>query len=201
MLYNDGVTHEFDLKLWVCLQQDFNVTELTREILKPSIDATSMIGENFSTHQSLEQTRDISSCSVAQLLMFLQCLDDVWNEDRGKWNDVRDLLSAMCVMGSRVIVTTWNTPVASVMNTTPAHYSQNLSEKESVSLFFKYAFGDQQLAEQFPKLKHIGEQIVQKCRGVLLALKTLVSLLCSKTDEREWMYVRDNEIWELKQRP
>ncbi|XP_024024458.1 disease resistance protein RGA2 [Morus notabilis] len=203
LVYNDDkVTEKFDLKLWVCVQQDFNVTELTRKILISSISATNTV------HQSLKQTRDISNLSIDQLQLFLQSilkdkkvllvLDDVWNEDRGKWNEVRDLLSAVCTMGSRVIVTTRNTQVASIMGTTPTHHLECLSRVDSLSLFFKYAFVDEQEAARFPKLKDIGKQIVQKCGGLPLALKTLGSLLCSKTDEGEWTDVRDSEIWELK---
>ena len=55
------------------------------------------------------------------------------------------------------------------------------------------------MADKFPKLKEIGRKIVDKCRGVPLALKTLGCLLYSKTDESEWKYIRDSEKWELKQ--
>ncbi|XP_024024456.1 putative disease resistance protein RGA3 [Morus notabilis] len=203
LVYNDDkVIEKFDLKLWVCVQQDVSVTELTRKILISSISATNTV------HQSLKQTRDISNLSIDQLQLFLQSilkdkkvllvLDDVWNEDRGKWNEVRDLLSAVCTMRSRVIVTTRNTQVASIMGTTRTHHLECLSEEDSVSLFFKYAFVDEQEAARFPKLKDIGKQIVQKCGGLPLALKTLGSVLCSKTDEGEWIYVRDSEIWELR---
>ncbi|XP_024032005.1 disease resistance protein RGA2-like [Morus notabilis] len=203
LVYNDGrVANEFDAKLWVCVQQDFNVTEVTREILISSISATNTV------HQSLKQAGDVSNLSVDQLQLFLRSilkdkkvllvLDDVWNEDRGKWNEVRDLLSAVCAMGSKVIVTTRNTQVASIMGTTRTHHLECLSEEDSLSLFFKYAFVDEQEAARFPKLRDIGKQIVQKCGGLPLALKTLGSVLCSKTDEAEWIYVRDSEIWELR---
>ncbi|XP_017977185.1 PREDICTED: disease resistance protein RGA2 [Theobroma cacao] len=46
----------------------------------------------------------------------------------------------------------------------------------------------------------IGEKIVEKCKGVPLAVRTLGSLLFSKTDEYEWILLRDNEIWRLEQR-
>ncbi|XP_024029133.1 putative disease resistance protein RGA3 [Morus notabilis] len=210
LVYNDDkVTQEFGLKMWVCVQQDFNVAELTREILKSAISATSTINENFSIDQALKGTNDISNLSVDLVQIFLRTtlkdkkillvLDDVWNEDRSKWNEVKDLLLTACANGSRIIVTTRNSSVVSVMGTTPAHNLECLSEEKSRSLFFKYAFGDEQLAEQFSKLKDFGKQIVQKCKGVPLALKTLGSLLSSSTDEGEWKYVRDSEIWELTQ--
>ena len=41
----------------------------------------------------------------------------------------------------------------------------------------------------------IGEEIVKKCKGVPLAVKSLGNLLYSKLDERNWKFVKDNEIW------
>ena len=44
----------------------------------------------------------------------------------------------------------------------------------------------------------MGKDIVRKCGGVPLAVKTLGSQLYSKTDERQWKLIRDSEIWELE---
>uniref|UniRef100_A0A199UBI9 Uncharacterized protein n=1 Tax=Manihot esculenta TaxID=3983 RepID=A0A199UBI9_MANES len=51
---------------------------------------------------------------------------------------------------------------------------------------------------QNSNLTTIGGEIVRKCKGVPLAVLTLGSLLYSVTDEREWEFIRDSEIWELK---
>ena len=54
------------------VQQDFNVTELTREILKSSIVETNKKNGNFAVHQLLKQPRDFSNLSIHQLQMFLK---------------------------------------------------------------------------------------------------------------------------------
>ena len=41
----------------------------------------------------------------------------------------------------------------------------------------------------------IGEEIMKKCKGVPLAVNSLGNLLYSKLDERNWKFVKDNEIW------
>ena len=41
---------------------------------------------------------------------------------------------------------------------------------------------------------------MKKCHGVPLAVRTLGSLLFSKTEERDWISIRDNEIWKLEQK-
>ena len=46
----------------------------------------------------------------------------------------------------------------------------------------------------------IGDAIVKKCKGVPLAVKSLGSLLYSKLDEHDWIFVRDNEMWKLNRK-
>ncbi|GMN70392.1 hypothetical protein TIFTF001_039444 [Ficus carica] len=78
------------------------------------------------------------------------------------WNEVRDLLLTVGGKGSKIMVTMRNSSVALIMGTTPPHNLECLSEDKSRSLFFRYAFGDEILAEQLPKLKGFGWQIVRK---------------------------------------
>ncbi|XWS63548.1 hypothetical protein CRYUN_Cryun06bG0109000 [Craigia yunnanensis] len=68
-----------------------------------------------------------------------------------------------------------------------------------VSLFLKLAFKEGE-EKQHPNLVEIGEKIVEKCKGVALAVKTLGSLLCSTIEEHDWKLVRDSEIWMLEQK-
>lgn len=99
-------------------------------------------------------------------------LDDLWDDDCSKWIKLRDLLSSVSAKGSKIIVTTHNTSVASVVGTTLPYNLENLSEDDSLSLFLNCVFGDEQLAEQFSGLRDIGCQIVQKYGGIPLAIKT-----------------------------
>ncbi|KAH9689102.1 hypothetical protein KPL70_015355 [Citrus sinensis] len=47
-------------------------------------------------------------------------------------------------------------------------------------------------------LEKIGREIVKKCKGLPLAAKTIASLLRSKSTEKEWQNILENEIWELE---
>ncbi|CAL5193439.1 unnamed protein product [Lathyrus oleraceus] len=50
------------------------------------------------------------------------------------------------------------------------------------------------------KMTDIGKEIVKKCAGVPLAVRTLGSSLFSKYDSKKWISVRDCEMWNLEQK-
>ncbi|KAL4607894.1 hypothetical protein ACB092_09G208500 [Castanea dentata] len=85
------------------------------------------------------------------------------------------------------------------MGTVATYNLKGLSHEYCLSLFKKLAFkeGEENL---YPNLLEIGEEIVEKCKGVPLAVRTLAGILYSKVDERKWKFVRDNEIWNLEQK-
>uniref|UniRef100_A0A7N2M0G3 Uncharacterized protein n=1 Tax=Quercus lobata TaxID=97700 RepID=A0A7N2M0G3_QUELO len=212
LVYSDEqVVDHFQLRMWVCAIDDFNVTRLIKEILKSAIPK---IDENFGAHglqnnlrELLRDKKFIDNLGVDELQFrlrellkdnkFLLVLDDIWNEDRNKWMELQDLLLGGC-NGSKIMVTTRNNSVATIMGTVPTYHLEGLSHKDCVSLFVKLAFKEG-VEKQYPNLLDIGNDIVKKCKGNPLAVRTLASLLYSKVDEREWRSMRDNEIWHLKQ--
>ncbi|XP_059463050.1 putative disease resistance protein RGA3 isoform X2 [Corylus avellana] len=190
-VYNDErVVGLFQLRMWVCVSEDFSLERLIKEILK---SARCTIDPDWSvdTLQTVlrQQLRDKK---------FLLVLDDVWNEDRNKWIELRDLLIGASE-GSEIIVTTRGNLVAFAMSTDSTYSLKGLSQHDCLSLFVKCAFTEGE-EKQHPNLLKIGKEIVEKCKGVPLAVRTLGSLLYSKVDEREWEFVRDNEIWKLEQK-
>ena len=84
------------------------------------------------------------------------------------------------------------------MGTFPMQEIKGLSHDDCLSLFVKCAFMDGE-DKQYPTLLKIGDQIVEKCAGVPLAVRSLGSLLYWKRDEWDWVSIRDSEIWELEQ--
>ncbi|KAK4580612.1 hypothetical protein RGQ29_024308 [Quercus rubra] len=190
LVYNDEeVVSHFQLRMWVCVSEDFKVTSLIKEILK---SALGKIDENLGREQLQRLLRE-----TLKDKKFLLVLDDVWNEDPIKWFELTNLLSED-YNGSKIIVTTRNISVATAMGTVPPHNLNGLSPEDCLSLFKKLAFKDGE-EKIHPNLLEIGNDIVKKCKGVPLAVMTLASLLYLKVDEGEWKRVRDNEIWRLKQ--
>jgi hypothetical protein len=85
LVYNDErVVGHFQLRMWVCVSEDFSVTRLIKEILK---SACGTIDENWNVDTLQTKLREHLKDKK-----FLLVLDDVWNEDRNKWIELRDLL-------------------------------------------------------------------------------------------------------------
>ncbi|KAM3738937.1 hypothetical protein ACB098_09G167300 [Castanea mollissima] len=190
-VYNDvRVATSFHPRIWVCVSENFDVLKLSKEILKSA-------GGGISENMSMDSVQT-SLRSILKERRFLIVLDDVWNEDRDKWIELENFLREGG-HGSIILVTTRSHKVASTMAPGSIHDLKGLPNKDCLSLFLRCAFIEGQ-HERYPKLVEIGEQIVEKCKGVPLAVKTLGSLLYSKIEERDWISIRDNEIWKLEQK-
>ena len=125
---------------------------------------------------------------------FFLVLDDVWNENQPKWEEVRKPL-VLGTQGSKILVTTRSKEVASTMWS--EEYSlQQLQEDDCWKLFAKHAFRDDDV-QLNPECREIGMKIVKKCKGLPLALKAMGSMLYNKSSILEWKTVFQSEIWEF----
>ena len=201
-VFNDSRIQEcFPLKMWVCVSDDFDIKQLIIKIINSANDS---ISDDAPSHQPNWNTLDLEQLqnqlkNKLSGQKFLLVLDDVWNEDRVKWVELRNLIQVSAA-GSKIIVTTRSNSIASMMGTIPPHILGGLSEGDSLSLLVKWAFKEGE-EEKHPHLVDIiGREIVRKCGGVPLAVRTLGSLLFSKFEASEWEYVRDNEVWNLPQK-
>lgn len=179
----------FHMKLWVCVSENFDIKQLVGDLIE---SASGKKCDELSIDHLQTRLRNILNGK-----RFLLVLDDVWNEDRGRWIDLKSLLTS-AANGSKILVTTRSHRVASIMGTVPEFKLGCLTHSACLSLFMRWAFQKGQ-EKDLPNLIEIGHEIVEKCKGVPLAVRTLGSLLYMNLDEREWLYVRDNEIWKLEQ--
>ncbi|CAL5444307.1 unnamed protein product [Camellia sinensis] len=192
-LYNDGRADEhFDMKAWVCVSDEFDAVRVTRTILEAVIpqgsDTTDLSKKDLNQLQI-----KLKECLSGRKFLFI--LDNVWNENYGNWDILRSPFG-YGGHGSRVIVTTRNESVSSIMQTVPIHRLQQLSDEDCWKLFAKHAFekGD---CGAHPNLERIGKEIVKKCKGLPLAAKTLAGLLLSKRDVEDWNNILKSGIWDL----
>ncbi|KAG8364953.1 hypothetical protein BUALT_Bualt18G0052200 [Buddleja alternifolia] len=187
LVYNDArIEKHFELRIWVCVSDDFSTQRLLRAIIQSTGGGGSDISE-----------LDPLSCLLQDKLRgrkFLLVLDDVWNEKRNLWDELRQVLGCGS-KGSMLMVTTRNEKVAITMATMDPYKIGNLSEDDSWSLFKQRTFKIEEVDEN---LVAMGKVIVKKCGGVPLAIKALGSLMRFKSDESEWLAIKESEIWHLR---
>ncbi|KAH7677547.1 P-loop containing nucleoside triphosphate hydrolase protein [Dioscorea alata] len=189
LVFNDKrVCQHFRERIWVCVSEKFDGKRLTRSIIE------SITGEMCNLQDMDSLQRFLREKLTGE--MFLLVLDDVWNEDHEKWDKLRALLTGCAATGSKVIVTTRGARVASIMGTVSPHLLTGLSDQDCWVLFEERAFGFGG-AMKTPNLVAIGKDIVSKCAGLPLAAKALGSLMRFRRGEREWLAVKDNEVWRL----
>ncbi|XP_059653642.1 putative disease resistance RPP13-like protein 1 isoform X2 [Cornus florida] len=191
LVYNDArVGQNFDMKAWVCVSDEFDVSVITKKILEAVTPSTNVKND-------LDQLQIKLKESLAGK-KFLIVLDDVWNDDYNAWHLLKKPFMAGA-QESRIIITTRMDKVASAMSTVPGYcHLKELSSEDCWSLFAKHAFvnGDYM---SHPKLEMIGREIVRKCKGLPLAVKSLGGILRSKLDIDEWKYILNSELWGLKE--
>ncbi|KAH9688997.1 hypothetical protein KPL70_015302 [Citrus sinensis] len=183
---NDDVKKNFKKRIWVCVSEPFDEFRIARAI----IEALTGSASNFGEFQSLMQ--HIQECVEGE--KFLLVLDDVWNEDYCKWEPFYYCLKN-CLHGSKILITTRKETVACIMGSTDVISVNVLSEMECWSVFESLAFFGKSM-EGCENLKKIGREIVGKCKGLPLAVKTIGSLLRSKNTEEEWQNILKSEIWD-----
>ncbi|KAK9213752.1 hypothetical protein WN944_005737 [Citrus x changshan-huyou] len=176
------VEDHFDLKAWTCVSDDFDLIRLTRTILSSITKQT--VDNNDLNFLQEELKKQLSRKK------FLLVLDDVWNDSYDDWIQL-SLPFEAGAQGSKIIVTTRNQDVATIMGTLPPHPLKKLSDNDCLAIFAQHSLGPHELLEE------IGKKIVTKCDGLPLAAQTLGGLLRGRHDRRVWEGVLGSKIWEL----
>lgn len=188
LVYNDyRVRNHFDLMVWTCVSDDFDISRITKTIFE---QVTSQ-GCHFKDLNMLQ----VKLKQKLSKRKFLLVLDDVWIDDCEAW-EILCLPFLSGIFGSKILVTTRNEIVASIMSCSRSFYLKELNSDDSLSLLAQHALGARDLNE-YSDLKEIGEKIVNKCNNLPLAVKTLGGLLRSKLNSNEWEDVLYSNIWDI----
>lgn len=162
-VYNDiEISSHFQQKIWICVSTTFEVENILSGILgylKPEMAALKGKAAILKILQGdLEGKR------------YLLVLDDVWNEDLRKWDDLRTCLSSIRgAQGSNIIVTTRKVKVAQIMETLPRCDMRKLSNDECWLILKQKAVPARSMLPE--DLERIGKEIAKKCGGVPLVAK------------------------------
>ncbi|KAI5437143.1 hypothetical protein KIW84_023316 [Lathyrus oleraceus] len=188
LLFNhDKVVSHFELRIWVCVSEDFSLNRMTRAII-----------ESTSGHACAEMDLDPLQRKLQDLIKgkrYLLVLHDVWDDEQENWQRLKSVL-ACGGKGASILVTTHLLKVAAIMGTIPPHDLSILSDTDCWELLKQRAFGPNK--EEREELVAIGKEIVKKCGGVPLAAMALGSLLRFKRKEIEWLNVKESKLWELQ---
>ncbi|XP_027910357.1 putative disease resistance RPP13-like protein 1 [Vigna unguiculata] len=184
-VYDDPKTKEakFDEKAWVCVSDEFDVLKVSKAIIGAFTESKDDSEDLQMAHGKLKNKLSGRK--------FLLVLDNVWNEDRNQWKSLQTPLK-YGAKGSKILVTTRSNKVASAMGSNNTHELKQLGEDHSWQVFAKHAFQDENC-----ELKEIGMEIVEKCKGLPLALETLGCLLRTKSSVSDWEGVLRSNIWDL----
>ncbi|KAJ0949882.1 putative virus X resistance protein-like, coiled-coil [Helianthus annuus] len=108
-----------------------------------------------------------------------------FQNEEGKWKTLSGTLSCGAE-GSIVVMTTRLETTCRMMAKAGElrHQLGCLSEENSWLLFKKHAFAQGRVGDDIRKLEPIGREIVVKCNGLPLAVKTLGSLMWSKSSSK-----------------
>ncbi|KAH0741405.1 hypothetical protein KY290_034448 [Solanum tuberosum] len=99
MVFNDQrVTEHFNLKIWVCVSDDFEEKRLIKAIVE-SIEGKSLLGD-MDLAPLQKKLQDLLNGQ-----RYLLVLDDVWNENQGEWDNIKAVLK-VGAQGVSVLVTT-----------------------------------------------------------------------------------------------
>ncbi|KAK2640494.1 hypothetical protein Ddye_028289 [Dipteronia dyeriana] len=184
------VKRKFDCRAWVCVSQDYNTHDLLLRIISSFGFTTKTTKElKRMNEEGLERYLHGSLQGRSYLLV----ADDIWKKEA--WLSFKRAFPD-CNKGSRVIITTRSQEVAEDSDQrTFVHKLRFLTFDESWQLFCEKAFGNPNANGVEEQLKTLGMEMVQKCRGLPLAVIVLGGLLSNKTQLAKWKAVRDH-IWQ-----
>ncbi|GLT27851.1 hypothetical protein SLA2020_028220 [Shorea laevis] len=191
LVYNDEkLEGVFEPKAWVCVSNEFDVLGIAISIL-----------DQMNEIRDAKDPARIQS-KLKQMLSgkkFLLVLDDVWNENYHLWSTLEGLF-ILGARGSKIIVTTRNEKVAKIMRGDDWVYHLDLfPDNECLSLLARHALETENF-DSYGHLKGIGEEIVKKCRGLPLAIKTIGGLLREdRLNPNKWIEVLNSEIWKVSE--
>ena len=127
LVYNDErITREFELKMWVCVSNDFDVKALLVEILAVATNQPKVHDMNMDQLQTrIQQQLDGKK--------YLLVLDDLWDDVTTKWGRlITPLIGGR--RASKILISTRSQVVSNTVGG-QKHELKGLSEAESWKLF------------------------------------------------------------------
>uniref|UniRef100_A0A0E0KVI7 AAA+ ATPase domain-containing protein n=1 Tax=Oryza punctata TaxID=4537 RepID=A0A0E0KVI7_ORYPU len=188
-VYNSQeVQSHFQIKVWVCVSQNFNIDKLIEEINNniPKVENENNVGAEELIEQRLKSKR------------FLLILDDIWKCESDDWKRLLVPFTKGQTKGNIILVTTRFPVVGEMIKTTDSSIDlEGLDHGVFRELFLACVFGDDS-RESHDDLIEIGDKIAEKLKGSPLAAKTVGRLLRNHFDMYHWNRVLESREWEME---
>ncbi|KAM3215153.1 hypothetical protein ACQJBY_067246 [Aegilops geniculata] len=185
LVYNDPeIQKHFNLLLWACISDSFDVDSLADSIVKAAPEKNRAEVAASIKKTPLDRLRDVVSRQ-----RYLLVLDDVWTREVHKWEQLKACLEHGG-MGSVVLTTTRDKGVVEMMGTVEAYNLGALGGQYIKEIIETMSFSCLKKGEERPAvLVNMVDEIVERCAGSPLAARALGSVLRNKTSEEEWKVV------------
>ncbi|KAF7083403.1 hypothetical protein CFC21_087201 [Triticum aestivum] len=187
------VKSHFELIIWICVSDDFDVKRLIKEVIQSCTGKVVTI-DNLDFLQ-----RALSNLVTNKRLLVV--LDDMWDdalkENEQCWK--RFIAPFRSVQeGSAMLVTTRCPKVTEGVRTMEPVILEGLKDDVFWNFFKSCIFGSEN-SDNDPELEHIGRSILPKLKGSPLAAKTLGRMLSMDLQASHWNFILESELWELRQ--
>ncbi|XP_030510542.1 putative disease resistance protein RGA3 isoform X1 [Cannabis sativa] len=190
LAYNDdSVKAHFDKRIWVCVSDPFD----QKRVAKAIVDG---LGGNAQNYDELESLVQCISNSIKGI-KFLLVLDDVWTEEKLKWEQLKQPLMQGGA-GSRILVTTRKDEVTIMMRAITSKITlKKLSDEQCWFIIRQLVFVEGE-ENEVNLLEEIGRKIASKCKGLPLVAKVLGGLMYYRKSLSQWNDILQNKLWDSK---
>ncbi|XP_042018658.1 disease resistance protein RGA2-like [Salvia splendens] len=183
VFHHPKIKTHFGSHLWVHVSQIFDPIILFKKILicLTSTDQVKVESREDIMKKLQEALRDKT---------YLLILDDVWNQDRPKWDDfINSLVGVTSTKRNAIVITTRNMEVASTVQSLHTHERKGLSHEDCWSIIKAKTFEKEDIPSKF---EAIGMKIATRCQGLPLAANVVGGALCNKSEE---VWISIEEKW------
>ncbi|XP_074279469.1 putative disease resistance protein RGA3 isoform X2 [Silene latifolia] len=188
---SEKVHAHFQQRLWVSVPENFAILKILNDMVECVTSAKSNSPNIEASVKTLQEK--------LKKKKYLLVLDDVWCTNQELWSSLKNELKRIKGLpGSLILITTRNFDVARRSQASYTHPLDGLSDAKGWSLLKQKVFMGQ-TSPNISILEEIGRRIVEKCKGVPLAIKAIGGILQLKQHPHEWESVEQSDIWDLPQ--
>ncbi|KAF7039979.1 hypothetical protein CFC21_049916 [Triticum aestivum] len=196
-IWADERVNVFDVRIWVHVSEQFDLHKIGSAIMK-HINGSFNLG--YCTLQFLHDNLKKELSATRYLIV----LDDLWEEDGNRLEELKRMLQYGC-KGSRIVVTTRNQSVVEALSSgflAKEHKMCVVPESDQISLCLlspgdcwevmkQRALGP---GDDQSGLQEIGREIAAKCGGLPIVANALGQIMFERRTVEAWENIRDTKV-------